>query len=79
MIIRDGTCIKWLFKNGETHIDSFEFKKLPKVDRNNEAIRRATFTNDEYDAIVRVMRSYVAKSQKRVDGDELLIRQIVRH
>ena len=74
-----NACMKWLFKTGETHFDSFEFKKLPKVDRNNEAIRRATFTSEEYERIFKAMRSYVAKSQKRVDTNELLIRQIVRH
>jgi integrase len=71
--------MKWLFKKGETHIDSFEFKKLPKIDDNNEAIRRSTFTNDEYDKIVKVMRSYAAKSQKHIDADELLPRQIIKH
>lgn len=74
-----NACMKWLFKNGETHVDYFEFKKLPKVDRNNEAIRRATFTNDEYERIFRAMRSYTAKSHKRVDEDELITRLIVRY
>ena len=32
--------IKWLHKNGETHIDGFDFKKLPRLDKGNEAIRR---------------------------------------
>ena len=72
-----NACMKWLHKTGETHIESFEFKRLPKVDRNNEAIRRATFTSEEYERIFKAMRSYVAKSQKRVDTNELLIRQIV--
>jgi hypothetical protein len=39
--------MKFLFRNNETHFEAFDFKKLPKVDRNNEAIRRATFTNEE--------------------------------
>ena len=43
--------LKWLHKNGETHIDSFDFKKLPRLDKGNDAIRRATLTNDEYEAL----------------------------
>jgi len=39
--------IKWLHNNGETHIYGFDFKKLPSLDKGNEAIRRATLTNDE--------------------------------
>jgi hypothetical protein len=40
--------MKWLNKNAETHIDSFEFKKLPRLSKVNEAILRATPTNGEY-------------------------------
>jgi integrase len=74
-----NACISWLYKQGETPIDHFEFRKLPKIDRNNDEIRRATFTSDEYDQLVRAMRSYVKKSQKGVDEEEQLVRQIVRH
>ncbi len=45
--------MKWLNKNGDTHIDSFDFKKLPRLDKGNEAIRRAMLTNDEYEALYR--------------------------
>lgn len=41
-----NACIKWLKKSGETHIDSFDFKKLPRLDKGNEAIRRATLTQE---------------------------------
>merc|ERR1712096_349070 len=41
-----NACIKWLNKSGETHIDSFDFKKLPRIDKGNEAIRRETLTNN---------------------------------
>ena len=43
--------MKWLHKNGETHIDGFDFKKLPRLEKGNEAIRRATLTSDEYEAL----------------------------
>jgi integrase len=71
--------MKWLFKKSETQIDSFEFKKLPKIDDNNEAVRRSTFTNDEYYKLVKVMRGYAAKKQKHLDANEILTRQIIKH
>ena len=58
--------MKWLHKNGETHIDGFDFKKLPRLDKGNEAIRRATLTNDEYEALYRAMRTYTAKHNNLV-------------
>lgn len=70
--------MKWLHKNGETHIDGFDFKKLPRLDKGNEAIRRATLTNDEYEALYRAMRSYCAKTNK-LDDAELRVRKIVQH
>ena len=70
--------MKWLNKNGETHIDSFEFKKLPRLDKGNEAIRRATLTNDEYETLYRAMRTYCAKHNK-LDDAELRVRKIVQH
>ncbi len=59
-----NACMKWLYKTGETHIDSFELKRLPKVGRNNEATRRATFTSEEYERIFKALSSYVAKHNK---------------
>ena len=70
--------MKWLNKNGETHIDSFDFKKLPRLDKGNEAIRRATLTNDEYETLYRAMRTYCAKHNK-LDDAELRVRKIVQH
>ena len=69
--------MKWLHKNGETHIDGFDFK-LPRLDKGNEAIRRATLTNDEYEALYRAMRTYTAKHNK-LDDAELRVRKIVQH
>jgi len=61
--------MKWLHKNSETHIDGLEFKKLPRLDKGNEAIRRATLSNDEYEAFYRAMRSYCAKQNKLDDAE----------
>lgn len=73
-----NACIKWLRKNGETHTDGFDFKKLPRLDKGNEAIRRATLTNDEYENLYRAMRTYCAKHNK-LDDSELRTRKIVQH
>tara|TARA_E500000331_G_scaffold202339_1_gene194172 strand:- start:609 stop:1844 length:1236 start_codon:yes stop_codon:yes gene_type:complete len=73
-----NACIKWLNKNGETHIDGFDFKKLPRLDKGNDAIRRATLTNDEYQSLYRAMRTYCAKHNK-LDDDELKVRKVVQH
>ncbi|MDA9799070.1 tyrosine-type recombinase/integrase [Luminiphilus sp.] len=73
-----NACIKWLNKNGETHIDGFDFKKLPRLDKGNDAIRRATLSNDEYESLFRAMRSYCAK-QNKLDALELRTRKIVQH
>jgi len=61
--------MKWLNKNDEMHIDSFEFKKLPRLDKGNEAIRRVTLTNDEYEALYRAMLTYCAKHNKLDDAE----------
>jgi integrase len=75
-----NACMKWLFKKGETHIESFEFKKFPKIEDNNEAVRRSTFTNEEYNRLTKAMNSYIAKKHnKHIDANEMLTRQIIRH
>ena len=63
-----NSCMKFLFRKNETHFEAFDFKKLPKVDRNNEAIRRATFTNEEYKRIYKALRTYCAKSNKKISA-----------
>ena len=46
------------------------------LDKGNEAIRRATLTNDEYQAIYCAMRTYTANHNK-LDDTELKVRKIV--
>ena len=65
-------------QNGETHIDGFDFKKLPRLDKGNKAIRRATLTNDEYESFFRAMCSHCSK-KKKLDALELRARKIVQH
>ena len=74
-----NACIMWLFNNKETVIDKFDFKKLPKIDSNNEAIRRATFTSDEYIKLCRAASQYANELANNEDKqDEYLVRTIVR-
>lgn len=72
-----NACLKWLHKNGETNADGFDFKKLPKLDSGNEAIRRATFTSEEYMRVVRSAKAY-SIADKKLDDTERLTRTIVR-
>lgn len=74
-----NACIKFLFRNNLTHIDKFDFKKLSRIDRNNEAIRRSTFEQREFEALVRVLPIYCNKKQNKLDDSEWLTRQIIRH
>jgi integrase len=74
-----NACMRYLFKNNETYIDGFDFKKLPRLDSNSEEIRRATFTVEEYEILCKVMRTYCARRKNKLDEDEWKTRQLVRH
>jgi len=74
-----NACMRYLFRNNETYIDGFDFKKLPRLDSNNEEIRRATFTINEYRSMCKVMRTYSARRKNKLDDDEWKTRQLVRH
>lgn len=52
--------MKWLHKRGETHIDGFDFKKLPRVDTGDESNRRNTFTDNEVKKITECLDEYIA-------------------
>lgn len=74
-----NACMKYLFKQGLTHFAEFEFRKLPKIDRKNEDVRRATFSNDEYYAVVKYMRDYTARRKHKLDDKTYRLRMLVRH
>ena len=74
-----NSCISYLFKNNEANIEAFEFKKLQKVDTNNEAIRRATFTGEEYKKLYKAANAYSKHRTNKLDLDEWYVRQMVRH
>jgi hypothetical protein len=55
----------WLFKNNETYIDHFEFKKLPKQDSKDDAVRRATFTPSEIDRENQINRTREVRDSRQ--------------
>lgn len=61
--------MKWLYKRGETYIDSFDFKKLPKVDTGDESNRRNTFTDDEIERITTALNDYVKDAKRNLEED----------
>jgi len=56
--------IAWLYKRGETHIDEFFFKKLPKIDKGLQENRRQTFTPKEARDIHSFLEGYVRDAMK---------------
>lgn len=56
--------ISWLHKRGETYIEAFDFKKLPKVDTGDEKNRRNTFTDKEIVDIKTALEDYVKEGKQ---------------
>ena len=50
-----NACMRWLYKERETSIDGFEFKKIKKIDDRVYAVRRQTLSNEEYARFYRAM------------------------
>jgi integrase len=61
--------MKWLYKRNETYIDGFDFKKLPKTDKGEEANRRNTFTDAEVERIVAALDEYIKNAEKDFKGE----------
>lgn len=61
--------MKWLHKRGETYIDGFDFKKLPRVDTGDEANRRNTFTDDEVNKLTNVLDGYIKEAERDLLGE----------
>lgn len=59
----------WLYKKKESHIESFDFKKLPRIDRGDAAQRRSTFTDEEIKAITLVLNNYIVDAYKEINKD----------
>ena len=76
---RFNRCERWLYKHGETEIDAFEFRKMPRVERGNEAVRKATMTGKEYEQLCTSMRVYCNGKKGELDIAERLQRQLVQY
>jgi integrase len=56
--------MSWLHKRGETYIEAFDFKKLPKVDTGDEKNRRNTFTEEEIKLIKEKLDKDIVEGKK---------------
>jgi integrase len=72
-----NACMLWLFKRGETYIDGFDFKRLTKIDRGDEAIRRSLFTLDEIESIRVALESEINEAKANVDEESNLKKIVV--
>ncbi len=56
--------MEWLWRRNEVMIREFDFKKLPRIDSSDEAIRRATFTREEVIEIQKQLFDYATEAAK---------------
>lgn len=54
--------MKFMYKQGESYIDGFDFTKLPRVDRGDDSIRRATFKPDEIGLVESAIHTHAAEA-----------------
>ena len=71
--------MSWLFKRGETRVDGFDFRKLPRLDKNDETVRRSTFEAEEVAAIRTAVLSYCDRKAPRLDPREWRQRSLASH
>ena len=69
--------LNWLYKNKETYIDSFDFKKLKRIDRGDEALRRSSFTDEEIKDVTNTLEQYIADAYKDLSDEANLVKAIV--
>lgn len=67
----------WLFKRQETLIEAFDFKKLPRIDKGDDATRRAMFTEDELEKIKSVLEKTTQIRQGKEDGIEDRLTELI--
>lgn len=68
--------MSWLYKNKETYIEAFDFKKLPRVDRGDEWLRRSMFTDDEVTEIANLLEKQISESMKNIDEGNNLVQVV---
>ena len=71
--------MKWLYKRGETYIDGFDFKKLPRVDTGAEENRRNTFTDAEAMSIASALSHYIKEAEKDLDNNTCLVQAVTAY
>lgn len=69
----------WLFRQGDSRIDGFDFRKLPRLDRNDEGVRRSTFEAEEVAAFRDAVVRYCDRAANRLDPDEWRQRGLAGH
>lgn len=68
--------MKYLFKHNQTNIDGFDFRKLAKIDTNDDVIRRSTFTAEEAAEFEAKTLILIADLQNKLDDDKNLVKYI---
>lgn len=68
--------MRWLHKHNETYINGFEFTKLKRADRNNQSVRRNTFTDDEIKDIGIELVKYITEAQQNINDTGNLVKAI---
>lgn len=68
--------MSWLYKNKETHIECFDFKKLPRIDRGDESLRRSSFTDEEIKDVTNTLEKYIAEAYTDLTDDANIVKAI---
>jgi len=68
--------MNWLFKNKETYIDSFDFKKLPRLDRKQFDLKRETFSKEEIGRIQDILHRYIDEERGKLEDEKSLVKTI---
>lgn len=69
--------LSWLYRRKEAYIDSFDFKKLKRIDRGDEDLRRTLFDNDEYADIQNLLEKQITDARKDIEKDGNLANAVV--
>jgi integrase len=69
----------WLYKRKETYIDSFEFKKLKRIDRGDETLRRAMFDDEEMRVMRLILDKQIADAKKNIDEGKNLEKAVTSY
>jgi integrase len=74
-----NSMMKWLYKHNYTLIEEFEFKKLKRIDKKDETLRRNTFYSFEVEQIEQSIPEYCNKEDQGLEKKEWLTRICVSY